>query len=118
VRFLIDNSLSPLLASLLGNTGHDSLHLRDLGLQAARDEVVLETAASSDRVLLSADSDFGRKLAEGGHFAPSVILFREGRPYEPARQVELLLRFLPEIDEAVSARSLEHFNKSYLRCSA
>jgi Domain of unknown function (DUF5615) len=46
VKFLIDNNLSPLLAESLTAHGHDALHLRDLGMQAATDEAVLARAAA------------------------------------------------------------------------
>jgi len=44
MKFLIDNNLSPLLADALKAARHDSVHLRDLGMQAAADHVVLEHA--------------------------------------------------------------------------
>lgn len=35
MRFLIDNALSPALAVLLTDAGHDAVHVRSLGLQHA-----------------------------------------------------------------------------------
>jgi predicted nuclease of predicted toxin-antitoxin system len=51
VKFLIDNNLSPLVADALKAAGHDAVHLRDLGLQAATDDVVLEHARADERIL-------------------------------------------------------------------
>ena len=48
MKFLIDNNLSPLLADALKAAGHDAVHVRDLGLQAAPGE-----ASSSKRTRAS-----------------------------------------------------------------
>ena len=56
MKFLIDNNLSPRLAEILNDAGHDAIHLHDLGMQAATDHVVLAHAASEARVLISADT--------------------------------------------------------------
>jgi predicted nuclease of predicted toxin-antitoxin system len=67
VKFLIDN-LSPLLADALKAAGHDAVHLRDLGMQAATDHVVLERARADERILspltlISAACSLGPVLA-------------------------------------------------------
>jgi predicted nuclease of predicted toxin-antitoxin system len=40
VRFLVDENLSPQLARLLFVAGHDAVHVRDVGLTSADDEIV------------------------------------------------------------------------------
>ena len=58
MRFLVDASLSPAVAVLLTEAGHDAVHVRDaLGLKAP-DLEILEHAAADGRVIVAADTDF------------------------------------------------------------
>jgi predicted nuclease of predicted toxin-antitoxin system len=57
VKFLVDNALSPKLSDLLRAAAHDSMHVRERGLESAEDEVIFQAAASDSRVILSADTD-------------------------------------------------------------
>jgi predicted nuclease of predicted toxin-antitoxin system len=49
MRFLIDNALSPLVAEGLRRAGHNVVHVRDQGLEAAEDKEVFDRAAQRDK---------------------------------------------------------------------
>jgi predicted nuclease of predicted toxin-antitoxin system len=106
LRFLIDNALSPQVADGLRQAGHDAVHVRDYSLAKADDPLIFERAAQEDRVVVSADTDFGTLLAMRRHKTPSVVLFRGPVPRRPATQVALLLANLPAIDEALGAGAI------------
>jgi predicted nuclease of predicted toxin-antitoxin system len=80
MKFLIDNALSPALAALVQQAGHDAIHVRSIGLQHADDDVIFERAALEHRIVVSADADFGTLLAVRSSQQPSVIQFRRGQP--------------------------------------
>jgi len=70
MKFLIDNALSPEVADLLQAAGHDAAHVRTWNLHEAEDSVVVQAALADERVLVSADTDFGTLLALGRQNLP------------------------------------------------
>jgi predicted nuclease of predicted toxin-antitoxin system len=106
VRFLLDENLSPLLADLLRRSGHDAVHARDVGLRQAGDQEVLERAGSDGRVLVSADTDFGRLLAASGAVLPSVILLRRAGGRRASTQAGLLLANLAQVSSDLDAGAI------------
>ena len=115
MRFLIDNPVSPLVVEMLRRAGHDADHVRDYSLQAAEDSVIFERAVEEDRIIITADTDFGLLLARGQKAKPSVILFHHSFPHRPSKQGRLLLDNLTQLAPALEQGSLIVFESRRIR---
>ncbi len=115
MKFLIDNAVSPRVAEGLRAAGHDAVHVRDLGLSAAADSTVFSRAAQDERVLISADTDFGVLLAVRRENRPSVLLLRGALSRRPEEQLRLVLANLEALAEPLKEGALEVLTEKKLR---
>jgi predicted nuclease of predicted toxin-antitoxin system len=118
MRFLVDNALSPVLATLLTQAGHDALHVRTIGLHRTEDVVIFERAATEERIVVSADTDFGALLAARTVRKPSVIQFRGQGSRRPDTLAHTILSNLSQVTEALESGSIVTFEPSRVRVRA
>ena len=76
MRFLLDTGVDVRVATWLREQGHDSLHLRDQGLQRLPTGEIFTKAISESRVILTFDLDFGEIAALARGRKASVVVFR------------------------------------------
>lgn len=115
MKLLLDANLSPEVGRRLKEAGHDAIHVADIGLLTAPDPVILQAAAKEERVLLTADSDFGALLALGSLASPSVLLLRSADHLRPAEQAELIAINLPSISAELARGAIASLTRDRLR---
>lgn len=115
MRFLVNNNLSPVLAEILRAAGHDVSHVREVGLQAAADQVVLAAAKAEQRVVISADTDFGTLLPRSGAKLPSVLLIRRLVGRRAAEQAATILANLPAVAGDLEAGAIVALTNEWIR---
>lgn len=100
MRLLVDEALQDEVAHRLTEAGHDTSHIRLLGLAGHTDEV-MTLAATEDRVLITTDTDFGTILALTGAARPNVLLLR-GIGDSVTERATAILDVLPKVEHELS----------------
>ncbi len=89
MKLLFDQNLSPRLVPALAALYPGSVHVRNVGLQAASDEAVWDYALQHGLVIVSKDADFHQRLFVAGP-PPKAIWIQRGNC--TTREIETLLR--------------------------
>ena len=89
MKLLFDQNLSPRLTRMLQDLYPESLHVRNVGLGDAGDDVVWIYAKDHDFNIVTKDADFLRLSVVYGH-PPKVVWVRLGNG--PVSEVESVLR--------------------------
>ena len=106
--------VSPRAVAHLTAAGHDAVHAQSIGLAAAPDSTILDTARAEGRIVVTADLDYPRLLAMQRADSPGVILFRGGS-YSDQEMLGLLDRVLARAAVLGLERSITVVDRSRIR---
>ena len=87
-------------------------------MQASSDGEIFDLAAREDRVIVSADTDFGTLLALRKTAKPSVVIFRRTPGRRPELQAKLLLECLPKVEGSLNQGSVVVIEEARIRIRA
>jgi len=76
---------------------------------------IFQRAAQEERVLVSADTDFGALLAQWGTSKPSIILWRKSVGRRPEDQIRILLANFSILSEALEAGCVAVIEETRIR---
>ena len=96
MRFKLDENLSPMIAGLLSEAGHDTATVAEQGLAGAEDPDIASVCLDEGRILVTLDLDFADVRAYPPHRHPGLIVLRIGSQ-APRRQMEVVSRLLPSL---------------------
>ncbi|MEO8379701.1 MAG: DUF5615 family PIN-like protein [Acidobacteriota bacterium] len=99
MKLLLDQNLSADAAVILRSSGVDAIHAREVGLETAEDDRILEWCRMEERIVVTLDADFHALLALAGARTPSVVRIRiEGLRDEALAALILRVVALTEAD--------------------
>jgi predicted nuclease of predicted toxin-antitoxin system len=99
----------------LRDTGFDSVHLLEEGLERMPDGAILDKARAEGRIILTHDLDFGDLLASGALTSPSVITFRLS-DMRGHRVLDHLMAALPQFQSELEAGACVTITEGKARC--
>lgn len=115
MRFLIDECVSPIVADVMRDVGHDAQHVRSLQLNGAEDHLLIAKAVADQSVMITSDHDFGKIMFRRSYEYPSIIFLREDVP-GPARELaKLILANLDPLAEPLESGAIVTIHGQRLR---
>ncbi|WP_070359396.1 DUF5615 family PIN-like protein [Duganella sp. HH105] len=102
MKLLIDNQLPVALARYLNGLSWQSIHVADLGLEAADDLIIWRYAIKHNLVIVTKDADFASRSKAQGFIPPQIIWVRCGN----CSKLTLFSKFksaMPSIYQAIMA---------------
>ena len=105
MKLLLDENIAPRVGELLRERGIDARHVSEYDLLGQPDDMILAVAVQEERILVTADTDFGALLALTGASRPSVLLLRGPSHRADARAAQIVLA-LQAAAQALSLGSL------------
>ena len=115
MRFLVDENLSPRLCGFLTTKGDTAQHVHEVIGSGAGDHEVMQHAIDHGAVIITADTDFGALLVQGGRTEPSVVLVRELLSLPVASQGRLLAANLDQVREVLITGAIVVFSLDGIR---
>jgi predicted nuclease of predicted toxin-antitoxin system len=90
--------LPPKLASWLASEGHDAVHVSSIGFERAADSLIFEEAVRQGRIVITADLDYARLVAQSASARPGIVLLRGGafNETEAKTRIAAVLRLFDE----------------------
>ncbi len=113
-RVLLDQGIAHSAGLILTDAGWDVKHVRDIGLQEAPDQIILDRARIDQRVVCTLDADFHALLAVSGERVPSVVRIRQ-EGLNGFNLAQLLLRIWPDIADSLVLGAVVSVTERYIR---
>ncbi|NUM52490.1 MAG: DUF5615 family PIN-like protein [Candidatus Hydrogenedentes bacterium] len=98
MQFLVDTNVPHSVKTLLFACGHESVHLRDIGLRAADDETITRYALENDLVILTRDRGFGNTRRYPPAIYRGIAVLRLGLEATASDVIALLQKFMERAD--------------------
>lgn len=94
MKFLVDECLSPRIASRLKNLQFDAIHPRDRGWQGQQDHTILKHAYEEDRTIVTANAEDFRKLVGRLDLHPGLIILPNVGSERGTQLLETVIAFV------------------------